>query len=178
MSNKKQVTRKRGAYSHQSATEKAAIGRYACENGVAATLRHFKRTKGITLKESSVRDWKKLYLSEVAAIQQSKVGTGEPVTIVELPEKPKGRPPLLGVKLDQKVQLLIKDIRLRGACINSDVIGIGKSLLTKTNCTLLDDYGGPIKLTKNWAKSVLKRMGYTKRRANSIARLLLLISFN
>ena len=160
--------KKRGAYSHRSATEKAAIGRYACENGVAATLRHFKRTKGITLKESSVRDWKKIYLSEAAAIRQSKVGTGEPVTIVELPEKPKGRPPLLGVKLDQKVQLLIKDIRLRGACINSDVvIGIGKGLLTKTNRTLLDDYGGPIKLTKNWAKSVLKRMGYTKRRANS-----------
>ena len=77
---------------------------------MAATLRHFKRTKGITLKESSVRDQKKLYLSEVAAIRQSKVGKGEPMTIVELPEKPKGRPPLLGVKLDQKVQLLIKDI--------------------------------------------------------------------
>ena len=30
--------KKRGAYSHRSATEKAAIGRYACENGVAATL--------------------------------------------------------------------------------------------------------------------------------------------
>ena len=90
------------------------------------------------------------------------------MTIVELPEKPKGRPPLLGVKLDQKVQLLIKDIRLRGACVNSDVvIGIGKGLLTKTNRTLLDDYGGPIKLTKNWAKSVLKRMGYTERLANS-----------
>ena len=68
--------KKRGAYSHRSATEKAAIGRYACENGVAATLRHFKRTKGITLKESSVRDWKKLYLSEVAAIRQSKLAQG------------------------------------------------------------------------------------------------------
>ena len=35
---KKGNPKKRGAYSHRSATEKAAIGRYACENGVAATL--------------------------------------------------------------------------------------------------------------------------------------------
>lgn len=109
----------------------------------------------------------RLYISEEAAARKSRIA-GEPVTIVELPEKPKGRPPLLGTKLDRKVQLLIKAVRLHGACINSDVvIGIGKGLMLNTNRTLLAEYGGPIKLTKDWAKSVLKRMGYSKRRANS-----------
>lgn len=50
-------SRKRGTYSIRSAKEKAEIGKYACENGVAATVRHF---KGMTLKESSVSDWKRL----------------------------------------------------------------------------------------------------------------------
>ena len=106
----------------------------------------------------------RLYISEEAAARKSRIA-GEPVTIVELPEKPKGRPPLLG---NRKVQLLIKAVRLHGACINSDVvIGIGKGLMLNTNRTLLAEYGGPIKLTKDWAKSVLKRMGFSKRRANS-----------
>ena len=44
---------------------------------------------------------------------------------------------------------------------------MGRGLLLKSKRELLDEYGGPITLTKEWAKSVLRRMGFTKRIANS-----------
>ena len=42
----------------------------------------------------------------------------------------------------------------------------------KSNKSLLHEYGGPIQLSKEWAKSVLRRMGYTKRRPNSKSKVL------
>ena len=38
--------------------------------------------------------------------------------------------------------------------------------------SLLEEYGGMIKLNKEWAKNILHRMGFTKRRANSKAKVL------
>ena len=55
------------------------------------------------MKESSVRDWKKVYLKEL----KSKVISATPgkeITIESLPVKQRGRPPLLGVKLDMYLQ--------------------------------------------------------------------------
>ena len=49
-----QQPKKRGEYSKHSTEEKAAIGKYAGENGVAAAVRYYKKTKGVILKESSV----------------------------------------------------------------------------------------------------------------------------
>ena len=54
----------------------------------------------------------------------------------------------------------------------SVVIGTGRGILLKHNRTLLEEYGGTVTLDKEWAKSVLRRMGYTKRRANSKSRVL------
>ena len=66
-----QQPKKRGEYSKHSTEEKAAIGKYAGENGVAAAVLYYKKTKGVILKESLVRDWKKAYLSEVAERRSS-----------------------------------------------------------------------------------------------------------
>ena len=160
-----QQPKKRGEYSKHSTEEKAAIGKYAGENGVAAAVRYYKKTKGVILKELLVRDWKKAYLSEVAK-RRSSVHVGEDLSVTELPEKRKGRPPLLGVKLDEQLQRLV-EMRARGTAINSSIlIGVGRGILMKSNKSLLHEYGGPIQLSKEWAKSVLRRMGYTKRRAN------------
>ena len=49
-------SKKRGEYTRISQEEKATVARYASENGVPRTLKHFKELK---LKETSVRDWKK-----------------------------------------------------------------------------------------------------------------------
>ena len=39
--------------------------------------------------------------------------------------------------------------------------------MLKIDKTMLQEFGGTVKLNKEWAKSVLHRMGFTKRRANS-----------
>ena len=50
--------KKRGAYQKLSSQEKAMIGKYASEHGVASAVwRH----KDKNLKESSIRDWHNLY---------------------------------------------------------------------------------------------------------------------
>lgn len=160
--------KKRGSYSKSiSAKEKALVAKYASVNGIAATIKHFATTKEMTLKESTVRDWKKIYLQELAK-KKSTLDAGNDLTVKELPSKPQGRPPLLGRVLDQELQTVIKAMRARGTAINSHiVIGVGRGILLKRNKQLLEEYGGPITLNREWAKSVLRRMGYTKRRANS-----------
>lgn len=40
----------------------------------------------------------------------------------------------------------------------------------KNNKSLLSDFGGPITLEKEWARSVLQRMGFSKRRATSTSK--------
>ena len=47
------------------------------------------------------------------------------------------------------------------------VIGVVRGLLLKHDRSFLNDFGGPITLTKDWAICVMRCMGYAKRRANS-----------
>ena len=119
------------------------------------------------LKESTVRDWKKAYLAELSKKRLS-VCSGKDLVIDKLPAKQRGRPPLLGEKLDNELQIIIKAMRARGTPISSSIlIGVGRGILLKSNRSLLEEYGGQIILKKEWARSVMRRMGYTKRRANS-----------
>ena len=63
-------------------------------------------------------------------------------------------------------------MRSRGAPVNTNiVIGTGRAILLKHSKSSLEEFGGSIVLGKEWAKSVLRRMGFTKRRANSKAKI-------
>ena len=91
-----------------------------------------------------------------------------------LPGKTRGRPPLLGRKCDNILQQLIVSMRSRGSPVGSSVtIGVGRGIMMRHNKSLLQEFGGPIILGKEWAKSVLRRMGFTKRRASSKSKILL-----
>jgi len=50
------------------------------------------------------------------------------------------------------------------------VVAAGLGVVTAHDANLLEENGGEIKLTDEWAKNVLKRMGYVKRRACSKAK--------
>ena len=52
------------------------------------------------------------------------------------------------------------------------VIGVVRELLLKHNRSFLNDFGGPITLTKDLAICVMWRISYTKRRANSKSKVL------
>ena len=163
----KRTGSKRGPYKKTNTKDKAAIGAYASLHGVAKTIRHFKDQH---LKESSIRDWKKLYEKELRDKCRS-AKPGEDVTVIALPERKRGRPPILGEKLDTYLRSYITAMRSRGTPVGSNiVIGVARGILLKHNRSALKEFGGTVQLSKGWAKQVLHRMGFTKRRANSKAK--------
>ncbi len=99
---------------------------------------------------------------------------GEEVVGTSLPEKTRGRPPLLGKKFDDLLKQLITAMRSRGAAVGTNVIiGVGRRIMLKSNKASLQEFGGTIPLNKEGAKSILRRMGFTKRRTNSKSKILL-----
>ena len=46
----------------------------------------------------------------------------------------------------------------------------GEAIVRKTDKNLLKENGGPIDITKTWAKSLLSRLGFVKQKANSTAK--------
>ena len=76
--------------------------------------------------------------------------------------------------LDHQVQVYLKDLRKRGLPINSAVvIAAAEGILMNKNATLVSKNGEggiKVKLMDDWAKSLLKRMGYVKRKACSKAK--------
>ncbi len=164
----RKVSKKRGEYSKHSAEDRLEIGKYASKHGVAKAVRQFNNKD---VKESTVRDWKKLYDTEFK--KMSKFASIEDVRVESLPEKTRGRPPLLGEKLDKYLKEIIIAMRSRGTAIGSViVIAIARGILLKHDKRMLEEFGGSITLTKSWAKNVMRRMGFSKRRANSKAKIL------
>ena len=89
-------------------------------------------------------------------------------TISELPVKKRGRPLLLGKKLDEAVQEYILKLRDHGCAINTTVvIAVARGLGTVLERTRLSKYGGPATLSIPWVKSLLKRMDFTQQRATT-----------
>ena len=132
--------------------------------GVVKAVRHFKDKD---LKQSTVRDWRNLYLKELRT-KKMLAKVGKEVLVKTLTFKKRGRPPLLGVKLDKYLQQLISAMRSQGTPIGTNiVIATGRGILLKHSKSSLEENGGTIKLNKEWARSVLIRMGYPKRRACS-----------
>ena len=81
--------------------EKANIGKYTSKNGVASAV----KTKN--LKESSVRDWRDAYFKEFKD-KVKKAKPGEEVSVKELPSKKRGRPVLLGAKMDEQKLMYVR----------------------------------------------------------------------
>ena len=97
----------------------------------------------------------------------------EEVIVESLPMKKRGRPPLLGENNDSCLRKLLVSMRSRGAPVGTSiVIGVGRRIMLKRDRSSLEEFGGTVQLNKEWAKSVLRRMGFTKRRANSKAKIL------
>ena len=62
-------------------------------------------------------------------------------------------------------------MRDNGAVVNTAIaIATATGVIRKRDKSLLIENGGPLELTKNWAKSLLFRMGFVKRRGNTKAK--------
>ena len=159
---------KRGKYEHYTGAEKVQIGKRAAEHGVVATIRYFSKIfPDRSLKESSVRTWKKKYLQEIARRRRE----GEHLLVKELPEKKTGRPLMLGEELDKQVRAYLVSLRENGAVINTAIaMACAQGVVKSYDSNLLECNGGHISLTKNWAKYLMERMGFVKRRASTKAK--------
>ena len=79
-----------------------------------------------------------------------------------------GRPLLLGNELDAKVIDRIKSVRQSGGIIDRHVVQcIGRAIVSVKEPLSLVENGGNIALTEGWAKSLLHRIGFTKRNATT-----------
>jgi hypothetical protein len=62
----------------------------------------------------------------------------------------------------------LRTLREQGGVVNTAIaIAAGKGIIKKENRSLLECNGGPISLTKDWAKYLLRRMDYVKRKATT-----------
>ena len=93
----------RGTYHHVDAEMQVMIAQYACEHGNKAAMEHFTCQLGLDVKKSSVSTWKMKYLAEV----KHRVKIGESAVVKRLPIKKRGRPLLIGEKLDEEVKAYI-----------------------------------------------------------------------
>ena len=140
--------RRRAEYKRYDENTRSDIAKSALSIGVMKTARKF------SMNESSVRYMKQQYLRQV------KLGK-EPTT---LPTAPRGRPCMLG-DFDNRVQLFIRAARENGAAISARVVmSAAEGLLNKFARYQLASNGGHISVTKSWARSLLRRMGYTQRK--------------
>ena len=81
-----------------------------------------------------------------------------------MPTKNQGRPLLIGDHLDAEVCLLIEGIQQKGTVVNTE-IAIGTAIRvvsTYYDANLLSINGGPIDISKEWTKRLLRRMGLVK----------------
>ena len=94
--------------------------------------------------------------------------------MTSLPTKPQGRPVLLGQVLDEDVQEYVRSQRAVGGVVNTAIVRAGaEGIILARDRSVLVKYGGHIDLTKSWAKSLLHRMGYSKRRCSNAGKVAL-----
>ena len=163
---------KRGSYATLTGVQQAQVARYAFSYGNKAAIHRYSEEYSTNIKDSSVSTWKSKYAKEF----DRKRGAGEveqngDIVVHSIPQKKRGRPLLLGDELDERVKRYIKDVRAAGTPVDTTVVmASGEAIVRRTDKKLLKENGGPIDITKSWAKSLLTRIGYVKRKACSTAK--------
>lgn len=156
------VNRKRGPYRDLPPEDKVKLGRFAAENTTAACRRKFREEYG-DIPESTVRSYRKLYLTHLQT-------AGSPSKVLQICHGNRGRPVKLGM-LDDKVKTYLYKLRAAGGVVNRTVVlAAARGIIQKYDVTLLAENGGPYKLERKWAESLMNRMNFVRRKATKAAR--------
>lgn len=86
----------RGSYTTYTPEQKAMIGRYAAENGNAKAVQKYTVELGVSVKESTVRQFKKAYYLQ---LNEGK----DPDDIKAIPNKKRGRPSKSGFQVKEEM---------------------------------------------------------------------------
>ena len=102
------------------------------------------------------------------------VGTSKALEVIkELPTKRQGRPLLLEETTDQAVQEYIKLFHSNGGTVNTCIVmAAAEAIISMRHPGYLQEQGGFIVVTRTWAKSLLIRMNFAKRKSSNAGKLL------
>ena len=147
-----------------SPRERAQIGKYVMEHGVSVTARTFSRKLKVQLSETTVRSIRDGYLKELKQQRQ----TDDLEQLQRFPERPHGRPLLLGRNLDQKLQLYIRRVREGGGVISSKIVlAAARGIILSYDRSKLAENGRNIHLNRHWAYSFLRQMNFVQTKATA-----------
>ena len=156
--------RKRGEYEKYTIDQKLEMAKYAEGYGVMRAVRYFTQKFGKSVSESTLRTFRDKYRHELEV--KATIGDASPVS--SLPEKPRGRPVLLG-KYDSEVMNYLLALKRAGGIVNPSIaVSTARGVLLAKDKTLLAEFGGQIDLTKHWAASILNRLNFEKGKAKGM----------
>jgi hypothetical protein len=154
---KMKESRKRKSYNSVPEDVKAKIGKYAAENGISKAISHFKGKVDVDLKMQSVFNWKKIYLNHLQK--------------PETENTTRGRPVLLGSKIDTEIQQHIIEMRKEGAVVSHSVVNaVIRVYLKKHDLVRYTIEGEKLLANRSLAQSLLRRMGFVKRKGTKAAK--------
>lgn len=110
---RKKPSKKRGSYENYSSKDRFLMGKNASIYGIASKIRKWKKAYP-NLNESTVRGFKQRYETQISeAIWKNK----SPKKVIV--NKLRGRPCLLGNKIEPLVQKYLKATRCKGGVVNT-----------------------------------------------------------
>ena len=146
---------------HLHQYRESQIGKYATENGTTRAIRFFSQHWKRNISEATVRHLKDEYLQ----LDKQK-DTGKPVE--SLPTKPQGRPYLVGAELDQAIKDYLLSLSTAGGVVNTAItFAAAEGIITARYPGKLQKQGGDFFIGKDWAESLLKCMGFVKRKVSN-----------
>ena len=151
---KEQTKKSRGSYKSYSAKDRFLIGKHASIHGTASAVRKWKNDYR-QVNESTIRGFKKRYEVQINEERQKKKSPKKVIV-----NKLRGRPCLLGDKIDPLVQSYLKTRRYKGGVVNTTVAIATVKALTK-QYPLLEK--GHLELGRSWAQSLFRRLGFVHR---------------
>lgn len=100
-------------------------------------------------------------------MKQKRKDDSEDDELSTLPPKKRGRPTLLG-EYEKQLELYLRKVRQQGGVITASVVvAAARGILISTDRSQLDEFGGHISLSRQWAYHLLGRMHFVRRKATT-----------
>lgn len=153
---------KRGSYTDYTKEERLKMAEYAIHNGPAKAARHFSALMNKSVNESTIRWIRDAYRKE----QQRRWSSGNDEEVTSFERNKRGRPTTLPKAVDMAVQQHLRNVRLSGGVVNGTVaMAAGRGIAAKMRAALPDSC-----FNKEWARSLLQRMNFVKRKGTKAAK--------
>ncbi len=148
-------SKSRGKYTVYTDEDRARIGRYASLNDNERARKKFLSSYP-DLSESTVRNFKKMYLKKMKEEKNKNSLVHKPVT--KLPVEPRGRPPILLAKLIK----FLHAVQNKGGIVNIHVVRATADTLICSNPSKMQNFA-KFDMPRSWVQSIYRRMGVTRR---------------